>query len=253
MPVVEVDPQAVKYWKNGEYLSGDPYYSQRKGDIYKLLEGLETLPLAEHIPTKAVAFICGLSAIGGYRFAWVEHRPSKTMSEKAAILSEKQAEIAEQLGMVQPEIHPLKTVTLQIQHQQNPYYFLVSGLGDFRIDGKMKKAMEPAVQRILEAEGKVMTGRTRINPLEEFPPDIHLGLRPGIVSPFADLTRFGEDQRLSGLLYYRGSGVGGYVAVAVSETTTLIVDHSIFPSALNQWQGFYLNIPFRAIGGEENL
>lgn len=249
-----IDPEAVKYLENFEYLSTDTYYSQRKDDIRGLLENLEALPLAEHLPTKAVAFLFGLSAMGHQRFAWVEHRSSKpdeTITEKAKLLLQisKRGEIEKQLGITQPKIQPLKTITLQIK-KGGPYYFLVSGLGDFRIDRRAKKALEPAVQKALGVEGNVMNGSININPLEEFPPAVNLGLEPGIISPFADLARFGGDQKLKGLLYYRSKNTG-YAAIAASKTTTLIVHHSVLPSALLQWQGFYLNIPISAVDGAE--
>lgn len=236
MSAIEIDPEAIRYWENGEYISTDTYYSSRKDDIYGLLENLEALPLAEHLPTKAVAFIFGFSAMSHQRFAWVEHKPGKTeetITDKAHLLLEisKRREIEEQLGVTQPKIQPLKTITLQVQHQGKPHYFLVSGLGDFRIDREMKKAMEPAVQKALGVEGNVMNGRININPPEEFSPVIHLRLQPGIVSPFADLTRFGGDHQLSGLLYYRSKDKG-YAAIAASATTTLVIDHSILSSIL---------------------
>lgn len=252
MPTIEtavdpqVDPQAVKYLLNAGYpFPVDPDYYEKVLYIYRLLERLEKLSPVEHIPTKAVALICGLSAILDRRFAFVEHRPTHKLTEKSAIFSEKMGEITRQLGIDKPEIESLKTITLKVKHHGTSYYFLVSGIGDFHIDPSVKTNLAPAVQQILGAESNILNKGVSINP-QEFHPNLELGLLPGIVSPFADLTRFGGGLGLRGLLYDSRMGIEGYVAVAVSATDTLIIDSSVFPTALNMWRGFYLNIPFRA-------
>lgn len=227
-----IDPGAVRYLENAVYYSNDPYLSQRKGELYALLGRLEALDPAAHIPTKAIAFICGLSANNHCRFALLEHDPELSTEEKTAMFLTRQSEITDQLGVDQPEISLLKTLTLQVNFRGKPYYFLVFGSGDFRIDPKTKASLRPDICAILgiilkmdsetiqsEAmQNEVMRSmqRTIINP-QGFHPATELGLNPGIVSPFADLSR-SSGTLPSGLLYLWDQSSQGYTAVAMSET-----------------------------------
>lgn len=239
-----IDPQAAKFWENGEYYSSDAYYSQRKADIYKLLVHLEGLPLGEHIPTKAVAYILGFSAIMHRRFALLSHEASQTMADKEQIILVHQEEIEEQLDEKNPVINALKTITLSVDHKGVRGYFLVSGLGDFRIDPAAKRDLAPHIKKILKAEGNPMNGRIRVNP-PEFNSTHRLGINPGIVGPFADFRMF-EDGGLDGILLYRPSVLQGYTAIAASPTDTLIADEHALVGTLMGWQG---DIPFRLVDG----
>lgn len=242
----------------------NPSYFNQKGDsLYSLVERIETLPPTEHLPTEVVTFACGLSIGWQLPFALIEHEKNYSIQEKTAILLRERDTILAQLGTDGIPVLPLKTVTLGVEHEGSPKYFLFTRIGDFPLDGQTKRDIMPVIKQLLNTETNVMNRGVKINP-PEFDPVKSLGINRGIVSPFvmtASLTT-GEkeptvDGYLSGLLYYQDK-IEGFVAIAVSPRETIIIKRSIFMFTLNWWQeshlvavkptlGFIPTVPFRRI------
>jgi len=225
----------------GQAASADPVrFSQRASELYFLVAQLDSLPPTKHVPSEVVAYATGLSIVTGVPFALVQHGISRSVGEKATILAGQHDSIAGQLGQEAP-VEPLKTVTLRVGHQEVPAYFIVSGIGNFRVDDQTKQDLLPPIQKLLGTDTNVMRTIT-VNPPELDPR--YLGAEAGIVGPF--IETFGRFP-VRGLFYYVPSDYEGFVAVAVSFTDTLIVQKSVLSLTINHWQENHLGIPFELV------
>lgn len=198
------------------------------------------LPRA-HMPIDAVALtyeMC-VRSVPPLLYAIITHKHSYSVAEKAEILRQKRKEITAKLGSDESPT-PIKTLTVEIEDSGVTRHFLLSGVGDFRINNQAKA-------RLAEELGvsKSVMGRMKINP-EEFDTTLFIGLLPGVVGPFVQPHLLGN---LVNVIYLKNAGESsGFVALAVSPIDTFIVERPTFELLLDSWYGYNQNgIPFRTI------
>ncbi len=213
-------------------------FKQREAEILGLTGRLDRLSYAESLPSEVVSYACGLSVATKTPFAILHHGISYSAAEKAAILEANRGEIAQQLESNEPVL-PLKTLTLGVRHHDDGLsYFLVSGVGDFSIDGSAKRAILPPLQQILDTNTNILSKGVVINP-PEFDP-IYLGVKHGLVSPFLR-----SDTGLSGFVHYDNRDMHGFVAVAASFNDTVVVRKFVLELVMMWWHAHSLRKPFK--------
>lgn len=237
--ISETGRPAIVYLQNGEFHARRPY-PEGLG-IYAFIAYVDALPKGTHISARVVAFAAGWSAINNAPIARITHEPIFSVREKSEILAAQRQEIATQLEQENAWVHPLKTTTLRIDHQQIPRYFLFTCVGDTLLDAKTKLRIAPAVNSLLHTNQNLMK-RVTINP-HEFDTEWSLGLKPGVISPF--VTTHPSD--LSGVVYDRDDNDAEYVAIAVSPRDTLIIERNVFSLTLLWWAENFLGVPLKAV------
>lgn len=241
------DPEVNKRFDNIEYYAPD-FPQDQQESLYGLIERMYGLDPAARVSPLAVVTMCGRSGILEYhRFAIISHRPSHLITEKMAILQQAQDQVRQQLQVGEEVvIEPLKTLTLATRNAGREYYFLMVGIGDFRVDNLMKRALRVPLGLMIGTEDDVTRRGLRINP-PEFDPVLNLGVMPGIISPFVERLHDPNSQAgIRGILFYHCVDLHRYVAIAVSLEDTLIVKALDFRGGLGQWQG-HLNTRFRTV------
>lgn len=209
-------------------------YEREEERIQGLLDSVKGLSPAQHIPKKAIAYAVGLSIVTDQPFAVLNHEESYTVREKADILTENSATISAQMGD-SDDPKPLKTLTLRLDDR----YILLSGVGDFYIDKKVKRNLSTTLNSVLGTERNFFKHGMRINP-EEFNPRLFIGAEHGIVGPFLRSA-----SGLTSVCYYR-DGLYTPVAIAVSLRDTLIVSRPVFNLAMLEWISYH-PVPFRQV------
>ncbi len=166
----------------------------------------------------------------------VKQEPSFSAGDNAQMLALQRDEICSALGISDlPQV--LKTVTLKYKRGDSSYIVLVSGVGDFRVDRDLKRAIGSQ----LDLSNSV-SRESVVNP-RDFDTTLVLGLQPGLVKPILEPHLAAN---INGIAYLTGiAEPNSYVALSISHIDTMIMRLNDFEflfgdHAQDNYQGFTL-------------
>lgn len=179
----------------------------------------QRLPNA-HIPIEYVRTLFSLA----YRqpVALLRHAPTPSIQEHLQMLHQRYEELGRAgIGRMP---RPVKTVSLLVSHAERKFRYLVTGVGDFQVDTRLKEQIADTVG----LTRKPLKQRTKIND-PEFDTVKHTGLISGVVGPFFE-PRYWET--IDGLCFvYPVEGVP-MVSLAVSPIDTMVIPGNALEKAV---------------------